>query len=197
MFEYLSRFDEYYGPLRLLHFITLRTLMATGTAAVIGFIIGPWLGTARFLNAQSRRLFAGEPLAWCEWALHAGLVAGLLWAIGSVTGIPAWLYVVGVAYPAMGLMMVRSFLEHRPAESEQHRTAIVEAGWFWSLLFLNNNLHVVHHERPGEPWYRLPRLYASQRDAVLARNGGYVFAGYLGVARRHLLAPKDLPVHPS
>ena len=43
MFAYLSQFEEYYGPLRLLRFITLRTLMAAGTAAVIGFIIGPWL----------------------------------------------------------------------------------------------------------------------------------------------------------
>jgi phospho-N-acetylmuramoyl-pentapeptide-transferase len=43
MFAYLSEFEEYFGPLRLLRFITLRTLMAAGTAAFIGFVIGPWL----------------------------------------------------------------------------------------------------------------------------------------------------------
>lgn len=43
MFAYLSQFEEYYGPLRLLRFITLRALMAAGTAAFIGFVIGPWL----------------------------------------------------------------------------------------------------------------------------------------------------------
>jgi phospho-N-acetylmuramoyl-pentapeptide-transferase len=43
MFAYLSQFEEYYGPLRLLRFITLRTLMAAGTAALVGFVIGPWL----------------------------------------------------------------------------------------------------------------------------------------------------------
>jgi phospho-N-acetylmuramoyl-pentapeptide-transferase len=43
MLSYLSQFESAFGPLRLLRFITLRTLMATGTAAMIGFLIGPWL----------------------------------------------------------------------------------------------------------------------------------------------------------
>ncbi|OHE80382.1 MAG: phospho-N-acetylmuramoyl-pentapeptide-transferase [Verrucomicrobia bacterium RIFCSPLOWO2_12_FULL_64_8] len=43
MLSYLSQFEDWYGPLRLLRFITLRTLMAAGTAAIIGFLIGPWL----------------------------------------------------------------------------------------------------------------------------------------------------------
>ena len=32
-----------FGPLRVLRYITVRTLLAAGTAALIGFIIGPWL----------------------------------------------------------------------------------------------------------------------------------------------------------
>jgi phospho-N-acetylmuramoyl-pentapeptide-transferase len=43
MLSYLANFDEYFGPLRVLRYITLRTLMAAGTATVIGFILGPWL----------------------------------------------------------------------------------------------------------------------------------------------------------
>ncbi|PTY05515.1 phospho-N-acetylmuramoyl-pentapeptide-transferase [Opitutaceae bacterium EW11] len=43
MLSYLADFEEYFGPLRVLRFITLRTLLAAGTAMVIGFIIGPWL----------------------------------------------------------------------------------------------------------------------------------------------------------
>jgi phospho-N-acetylmuramoyl-pentapeptide-transferase len=54
MLSYLSRFEEVFGPLRLLRFITLRTLMAAGTATVIGFIIGPWL------IAQLRTLKFGQ-----------------------------------------------------------------------------------------------------------------------------------------
>ena len=43
MLSYLAEFENTFGPLRLLRFITLRTLMASGTALLIGFIIGPWL----------------------------------------------------------------------------------------------------------------------------------------------------------
>lgn len=43
MLSYLAEFEDYFGPLRLLRFITLRTLLAAGTAMITGFIIGPWL----------------------------------------------------------------------------------------------------------------------------------------------------------
>ena len=43
MLSYLAQFDDYFGPLRLLRFITLRTLLAAGTATAIGFLIAPWL----------------------------------------------------------------------------------------------------------------------------------------------------------
>jgi len=54
MLSYLSQFESTFGPLRLLRFITLRTLMAAGTAAFIGFLIGPWL------IAQLRALKFGQ-----------------------------------------------------------------------------------------------------------------------------------------
>ncbi|WP_043583882.1 phospho-N-acetylmuramoyl-pentapeptide-transferase [Geminisphaera colitermitum] len=43
MLSYLSNLDDYFGPLRLLRFISFRALMAAGTATLIGFIIGAWL----------------------------------------------------------------------------------------------------------------------------------------------------------
>ncbi|MFO1451531.1 MAG: phospho-N-acetylmuramoyl-pentapeptide-transferase [Opitutaceae bacterium] len=43
MLSYLAEYEATFGPLRLLRFITLRTLLAAMTALVIGFIIGPWM----------------------------------------------------------------------------------------------------------------------------------------------------------
>ena len=43
MLSYLAHYFTFYGPLRLLRYVTLRSLCSTGTAALIGFIIGPWL----------------------------------------------------------------------------------------------------------------------------------------------------------
>lgn len=54
MLSYLAKFEATFGPLRLLGFSTVRTVLAALTALVIGFIIGPWL------IARLRRLKFGE-----------------------------------------------------------------------------------------------------------------------------------------
>jgi phospho-N-acetylmuramoyl-pentapeptide-transferase len=54
MLSFLASLDHHFGPLRVLHYITVRTLLATGTAALIGFLIGPWL------IARMRRLKFGQ-----------------------------------------------------------------------------------------------------------------------------------------
>jgi phospho-N-acetylmuramoyl-pentapeptide-transferase len=54
MLSYLYLFSSRFGPLRVLKYITVRTMMAAGTAALIGFIIGPWL------IARLRRLKFGQ-----------------------------------------------------------------------------------------------------------------------------------------
>lgn len=43
MLSYLADFENHIGPLRLLRFITVRAFLGAGTAALIGFIVGPWL----------------------------------------------------------------------------------------------------------------------------------------------------------
>lgn len=47
MLTYLAEFEQWWGPLRLLRYITVRSVGAATTALAIGFIIGPWL-IARF-----------------------------------------------------------------------------------------------------------------------------------------------------
>src|SRR5271157_1540941 len=54
MLSYLSGLDNVFGPLRVLRYITVRALLAAGTAALIGFLIGPWL------IAHLRRLKFGQ-----------------------------------------------------------------------------------------------------------------------------------------
>ena len=41
MLSYLSQYEHVFGPLRLLHYITVRSFGAAVTALFIGFVIGP------------------------------------------------------------------------------------------------------------------------------------------------------------
>ena len=43
MLSLLADYERYFGPLRLLRYISVRTILAAATALVIGFVIGPML----------------------------------------------------------------------------------------------------------------------------------------------------------
>lgn len=156
--------------------------------------LGPALAMTRFWHNEARRIIGGDRRTLRTWLGHACAVAAILYWVIGICEIPFWAYALLFCYPGLSLTLLRSYLEHRPAEQPDHRTAIVEGGPLTRLLFLNNNLHAVHHAHPELPWYQLPNAYRTEREDTLARNGGYWFSGYWEVARRFLLRPKDLPV---
>lgn len=159
--------------------------------------LGPAITLIRFWGAEIRRLLSGERAAITVWLGHGLAAAPVLYWLIAVCGIPFWSYFLLAVYPGLSLTLMRSYAEHRPADQQHHRTAIVEADPLTRLLYLNLNLHVVHHEQPDLPWYHLPAAYRADRQGVLQRNGGYLFAGYGEMARRFLFTPKDLPVLPA
>ena len=159
--------------------------------------IGPFIGIAGFLLSEFKLLLAGERPVILAWALHAAGVAIALWWMLIVCNVSFVAYVFAAAIPGYSLLILRTYLEHRAEERVPHRTCIVEdeSGLF-GLLFLNNNLHALHHERPALPWYDLPARYAAEKQRILAENGGYSFASYWQLAGRYLFRVKaDVP-HP-
>jgi fatty acid desaturase len=100
------------------------------------------------------------------------------------------------AYVALSILKIRTFLEHRAHERARGRSVVVEGGLILPFLFLNNNLHCVHHAKPQVAWYRLPAIYAGQRDEFLRRNEGYRYANYGEIFRLYFLKTKDLVPHP-
>jgi fatty acid desaturase len=114
-----------------------------------------------------------------------------------VCAVPWSAYLALFVLPGVSLTLVRSFAEHKAANTPLERTAIVEAGAPLALLFLNNNLHFAHHKRPDLPWHALPAYYRAHRDQLLDENGGLRYRGYREILRRFLLHPVDTPAHPN
>ncbi len=56
---------------------------------------------------------------------------------------------------------------------------------FFSLLFLSNNLYIVHHVHPGVAWYDLPGLYRERRAIHLAANNNYLFKDYRAIVKQY------------
>ncbi|MEJ0011902.1 MAG: fatty acid desaturase [Bauldia sp.] len=174
-----------------------RFVLKLNTTLVGRLLIGPAIMIFGFLGSELRAVVGGDRRHLGIWARHAvGIAAILIWLV-AVCGMPVWLYLVAFVYPGAALMRLRSFAEHRWAAQVSHRTAVVEASWPFGLLFLNNNLHALHHARPTVPWYDLPDVYAREQSEITARNGGLVYKGYSDVARNFLLRSHDDPVHPD
>ena len=76
------------------------------------------------------------------------------------------------------------------------RTVIIEDRGPLAFLFLNNNLHAVHHMHPTVSWYRLPGLYRTHQSRFLTANDGYRYDSYGEVFRHYFFCAKDPVAHP-
>ena len=156
--------------------------------------LGPILGNILWLVGEWKLIRARAQGVRRDWALHIGglgLVMGWIW----VAAMPWWSY-LAAAWVGHSLLKIRTYLEHRAHEAARARTVIIEDRGPLALLFLNNNLHVVHHMHPNVPWYRLPALYRANRDHYLRRNDGYLYRSYAEIFRAHLFRAKDPVPHP-
>ncbi|WP_156680757.1 fatty acid desaturase [Sphingomonas profundi] len=178
----------------------VRRLLAWNNMLCVRMVIGPLIGAATFLWADMKALSRrADPqarrrdrLAWAHHAIGLAIVAAIV-HLGFAMW--AWAYLLA-AYLALSILAVRSFCEHRWAERPAHRIVIVERSWL-GLLFLNNNLHSVHHAEPRLPWYALPRAYRERRADWRRINGGYVYRGYGEVLRRFAFRAKEPVRHPA
>ena len=152
--------------------------------------IGPALGTVGFMRNEWRRIRAGDTSLAFVWVRHFLGAAIILWLVHRFGALDAVSYGVA-AYLGMGLLMVRSFLEHQAVERTNGRSVIIDSRGPLAKLFLYNSLHSVHHAYPSIAWYRLPGFFEKNRDRFMRMNGGYYFRSYAEIFRRYALTPKE------
>ena len=157
-------------------------------------LIGPALGQVTWMRGDLAAIRAGDKAVRDGWLWHIPAVVLVVWVV-SLSPMPLWSYVIA-AYIGLSLLKIRTFLEHQAHEKARGRTVIIDDRGPLALLFLNNNLHVVHHMHPRVPWYRLPKLYRANPDRYTGCNGGYRFASYGEVFRRYFWRAKDPVPHP-
>lgn len=174
-----------------------KTLVQLQTTLIGRLLLGPaW---------NAGRLIARELAAACDnprdglinWGAHLlGCSIILIWIVG-VCKMNPWFYLFGVVYPGTSLSLVRSFAEHQAARAAGEQTATVENAKILGLLFLFNNLHVVHHCRPDLPWYKIPAWYKEHRESLISSKATRIYyQGYFEITRRYLLKSFDDPIHP-
>ncbi|SCW41572.1 MULTISPECIES: fatty acid desaturase [unclassified Pseudomonas] len=175
----------------------MKTLLWVNKTLGGRLIIGAPLALMTLASTTFGGLLHSERSSWRMWLIHLLSVGVLLGLVEQYSAISAVQYVFLVSLPALSISMIRSFYEHRPSTLPEHRTVINESSGLLSWLFLNLNLHLVHHDLPGLPWFYLPQVYRARREQWIARNNGYVIHGYFQLLQRHLINPVDCPRHPA
>ena len=174
----------------------MKTLYRFNNTLAGRLTVGPAISAVRFWICDACKLAAGDRDVLRAWAWHVPAVAAVIAWTWGVCGIAPWLYLLAFAYAGTALVLLRSFAEHRAHANRFARTAIVETCPAIGLLFLNNNLHAVHHDRPELAWYKIPAVYRRGRRDVLDGNGNYLIDGYFKLFRRYLFKPKEPVPHP-
>lgn len=173
----------------------LRQMLTWNNTLAGRMMIGPALGICGFWASEARLAARGDFAVRIAWGVHALLLIPVGFLLASALDTMWWTYPIAV-YLGMSLIYVRTFLEHRAHENPHARTVIIEDRGLFSMLFLNNNLHAVHHARPNLPWYALPDCYRRNRDRYLACNRHYQYRSYGEIFRRFAFRRKEPVVHP-
>lgn len=174
-----------------------RTFYWTRNSLAGRLLLGPVEAVVKTYRAEGLKVLRGDFSHLGYWAVHLiAIVPVLIWVLG-VCRIPLAEYILLFAYPGLALTLLRSFLEHRAHSDPAQRTVVIEAEPPFALLFLNNNLHALHHAEPQLAWYRLPARFRQERSRLLQNNGGYRFTGYLEIFKRYLFRAKETPHYPG
>ena len=173
----------------------MKRILAVNNTMLGRMLLNPLLGSVGFFLNDMRAIVAGDRAVREAWLLHGLGLAIVVPVVLIGFGIPLWAYLLAV-WLGQSLISVRTFAEHQWSERPDGRTIIVERSPF-ALLFLNNNLHLVHHKNPTVAWYKLPEMFRARRDEWLAMNHDYVFPNYLALLKSYGFRAKEPVVHPA
>lgn len=174
----------------------LQRVLGWSNTLVGRLLVGPPLSTFALMAGDYAAMRTGDKSVRQAWLLHLIGLIPIIACLVFVFHIPVWLYLITACWGGAAIISLRTFAEHQWHETPEGRTIIVEKSPL-SLLFLNNNLHLVHHKNPTTPWYRLPALYARDKASWRLMNHDYVYANYWKLFRAYALMAKEPVVHPA
>ncbi|PHQ71883.1 MAG: fatty acid desaturase [Sneathiella sp.] len=173
----------------------LKALFTANNILVGRMLLGPLLGTATLFFRDVQAIKNGRLSLLTVWGLHFLSLALLLTAVAVWGSISVGSY-LACAYLGMSILMIRTFLEHQAHKTMRGRSVIIEDKGVLSMLFLNNNLHAVHHAYPALAWYRLPGFFKRNRERFLEMNTGYYFKNYGDIIRKYAFSAKEPVIYP-
>jgi len=164
----------------------------------IAFRLTIWsvFSTVQYFFADAWRAIRNVDNARSAWVLHIPALIAVTCIVNNLAGMSMIEYLIGGVFASHSLNMMRSFAEHKTLGDESTRTAMIDAGRVMSLLMLNNNLHIAHHDEPSAPWYKVPEVAERLNAFERAQKIDALYKGGYGeLLRRFTFKPYDQPVY--
>jgi fatty acid desaturase len=164
----------------------------------IAFRLTVWsvFSTVQYFFADAWRAIRNVDNARSAWVLHIPGLIAVTYIVNNLAGMSMIEYLIGGVFASHSLNMMRSFAEHKTLGDESTRTAMIDAGRVMSLLMLNNNLHIAHHDEPSAPWYKVPEVAERLNAFERAQKIDALYKGGYGeLLRRFTFKPYDQPVY--
>jgi len=164
----------------------------------IAFRLTIWsvFSTVQYFFADAWRAIRNVDNARSAWVLHIPALIAVTYIVNNLAGMSMIEYLIGGVFASHSLNMMRSFAEHKTLGDESTRTAMIDAGRVMSLLMLNNNLHIAHHDEPSAPWYKVPEVAERLNAFERAQKIDALYKGGYGeLLRRFTFKPYDQPVY--
>ena len=164
----------------------------------IAFRLTIWsvFSTVQYFFADAWRAIRNVDNARSSWVLHIPGLIAVTYIVNNLAGMSMIEYLIGGVFASHSLNMMRSFAEHKTLGDESTRTAMIDAGRVMSLLMLNNNLHIAHHDEPSAPWYKVPEVAERLNAFERAQKIDALYKGGYGeLLRRFTFKPYDQPVY--
>ena len=176
----------------------VRTIFTFNNTILGRMLIGPAISMAKFYISEIQQIVFNKNIRWYllrVWSLHLVLCVALVVFISAYSSIPFWMY-LAASYFGLSVLSIRTYLEHQARDEHAERTVIIEKCCPLAFLFLYNNLHAVHHDKPGIAWYELPAFYRKNRATFKNLNKHYIYASYGEIFKKYFLTPKEKIAHP-
>ena len=174
----------------------LRTLYWANRTLAFRLTVWSVFSAVQYFIADAWRAIRNIDNARSAWLLHFPAIVAVIYIVTRQAEMSLLEYVIGGVFGSHSLNMMRSFAEHKTLQDESTRTAMIDAGRIMSLLMLNNNLHVAHHDQPWTPWYEVPQVAARLNAYERAEQIDCLYRGGYGeIIRRFTFRPYDQPVY--
>ena len=174
----------------------LRTLYWANRTLAFRLTVWSVFSAVQYFVADAWRAIRNIDNARSAWLLHLPAIVAVIFIVTRQAEMSLLEYLIGGVFGSHSLNMMRSFAEHKTLSNESTRTAVIDAGWLMSLLMLNNNLHVAHHDEPSTPWYLVPETAERTKAYERAEKIDSLYKGGYGeIIRRFTFKPYDQPVY--